>query len=48
MLQLLIPTPLYHDIIVNESFFNQEIPHITQDNIDDVSENIDIEESLIN
>lgn len=47
-LQHLITTPLYqhYKIIVNESFFNQDIPHITQENIDNFSENIDIEESL--
>lgn len=47
-LQHLLTTPLYqhYKITVNKSFFNQDIPHISQENIDDFSENIDIEESL--
>lgn len=31
---------------MDESFFKQETPLITQQNIDEYSENIDIEESL--
>jgi hypothetical protein len=44
----LISTPLYqrYKITVDESFFNQEIPLITQQNIEEFSENIDIEDSL--
>lgn len=44
----MIHTPLYlhYKITVDESFFNQETPLITQPNIDEYSENIDIEESL--
>lgn len=44
----MLTTPLYqhYKITVNKSFFNQDIPHISQENIDDFSENIDIEESL--
>lgn len=47
-LDYLIRTPLYqhYKITVNESFFNQETPLITQQNIDEFSENIDIEDSL--
>lgn len=45
----LIRTPLYqhYKITVNESFFNQETPLITQQNIDEFSENIDIEDSQL-
>lgn len=47
-LDYLIRTPLYqhYKITINESFFNQETPLITQQNIDEFSENIDIEDSL--
>lgn len=47
-LQYLIQTPLYkyYDIKVDDTFFNNEIQPFTADNIDDVSGDIPIEESL--